>query len=259
MNVYCRVLVGIVAVIAALPSRAHAEVHRDAGNHFQLAIPDGWMHMTDAELTMMNKMAGQMGSGIRYDAGLRPQNTLPGSYPYVLIQIHRSRMSGASYDDIESALSRELNAPLQKVKEAMKDLVKDVAIGQLAVDRERNRVIMRAQLDTPWGKVQGISQGHLGSEGIVYIHSYALERDFEKYMPTFNQINDSVSFDDGYSFVPRSRSAAIWESAKTGAIGGAVVGALAGLVVFVVRKFAKTKPRTGKRGRDEMDQAELAE
>jgi hypothetical protein len=258
MNADCRIFVGMIAVIAALPSQVHAEIHRDAGNHFQLAIPNGWMHMTDAEFTMMNKMAGQIAGGIRYDAGLRQQNTLPGSYPYILIQIHRSKMSGASYDDIEKALSRELNAPIQQVKEAMKDLVKDVAIGQLAVDRERNRVIMRAQLDTPWGKVQGITQGHLGSEGIVYIHCYALERDFEKYLPTFHRINDSVRFDDGYSFVPRSRSAVIWESAKVGAIGGAVAGALIGVVVLVVRKLTKSKPRRRRRIRDEMDEGDLA-
>lgn len=252
---------GVAVVFPLGPTYVRAEVFRDAANHFQFEIPIGWVKMTDAELTMMNNVAGRIGGGIRYDAGLRQQNTLPGSYPYILVQIHKNRMSGATYEDIENALSRELNAPIQQVKEVLKDLIKDVAVGQLAVDRQRNRVLIRAQLDMPVGKVLGISQGHLGSEGIVYIHSYAFEQDFDKYLPKFNQLSDSFRYDTGYAFVPRT-SFAFLEGAKKGivpgVIGGTVAGGLVGVVVVVVRRFKKPKNRKRKRARDELDDTELA-
>jgi len=230
----------LIALLASSPV-ARAESYRDAAHHFAMDLPKGWEVMSSAELAQINAFVQQKMPGqVAYIQGFRPKGSALGSYPYSLVQLQAGN-TAASYEEIEKTLARETNGAVKKVEGSLADLVKEISVGSAILDRTHNRILVRIQMTVAGvGPVQGISVGNIGSEGIVSIHSYALENDFARHVPTFNQMNDSFKFDSGYTFTP---SAGFWQRIGAGALSGAakggIAGALIGLLVggiFFVRK-----------------------
>jgi hypothetical protein len=87
------------------------------------------------------------------------------------------------------------------------------------------------------GRVQGLSVGHLGSEGMVLLHGYAQEADFPRFVPVLERINDSFHYDPGYEFKP-GRSGFNWGSVGGKAVIGGIVGGLIGLAGWLFRKLS---------------------
>src|SRR5437764_1401012 len=88
------------------------------------------------------------------------------------------RTAGASYEEIAERLSREIHASVKEAEGAFPDLVKSTSVGSATLDRAHNRLLIRMKMDVgPIGTVQALSVGHLGSEGIVFLHCYAAEQD----------------------------------------------------------------------------------
>jgi hypothetical protein len=224
-----------------------AAPYRDAARHFTLDLPQGWEALSPEELNQINTAVKQLKAPqpIRYETGFRRSDSDPGSYPFVLLQVQTANTTGASYEELEKALSRDLNAPLKELQGQLTDVVKDMSIGTAVLDRTRNRVLVRMQMNVAGeGPVQGLSVGHLGKDGLVFLHCYATAPEFERWLPTFNQLNDSFRYDAGYTFTPGSGS--IWRKIGGGAFNGAIIGGVAGglaaLVAALFRKKAKPKP-----------------
>ncbi len=113
----------------------------------------------------------------------------------------------------------------------------------------RNRTITRLEVTLADGrKVHGISYGMLGKEGIVTLHGYALEGDFAKHLPVFNQMADSFRYDEGFQFVPGARTTARpigidWPGALVGALVGGTVGGAIGGVYLLIRRVRRLMTR----------------
>ncbi|MCI0463777.1 MAG: hypothetical protein L0Z62_43130 [Gemmataceae bacterium] len=180
-----------------------AETYHDPKWHYSFALPDGWKQMAEGEFDKLQAFVRQrrLDQKVRYATGFRPKNSLPGSYPYVLVQVQSATIN--SYEEIERGLAMDLKGPLQEVQGALGSLAKDISAGGAALDRARNRVVLRMNMDViRFGKVEAISVCHIGSEAVVSVHCYALGRDFERYLPLFIQFNDTFDFDKGYAFQP---------------------------------------------------------
>jgi hypothetical protein len=231
------------AVLLGSAGPLSARPYRDANLHCALELPADWDEMTPDELGQIREFARQSGGmNVNFTAGFRPRNSPPGSYPYVLVQWQKVNTAGASYDQIERELARELKSPLKHVKGPLKDLVENVSIGSPVLDRERSRYLLRMQMQVPGaGAVEALSVGHLGKDGVVSVHGYAESGRFAHWLPTFTQLNDSFQYDGGYGFTPGSGSG-ILSGAARGAWIGALVGALLGLVAWLRRKWKKTAP-----------------
>ncbi len=237
--------IAAVLLTCGMTLPAAAESYRDAANHFSVELPPGWHLMPAQEVQQINEAVRQRmpGSNIHYEAGFRPVDGGPGTFPYVLVQLQQGKTAGSSYEEIERSLTRELNSSIKDVEGSISDLAKNVSLNSGGLDRTRNRVLIRMQMDVAGvGKVQGFTIGHIGSEGVVFLHCYAPEKDVAALLPTYDRLSESFRFDPGYTFTPGPgfwgkvlRSAAIY-----GIIGG-IVGSLAGVVGYLLRKKSQPK------------------
>ncbi len=238
-------------VIALLPLAQPsfcAQTIRDESEHFSVELPEPWTAMPAEYVQRINDLISQRmpGSQVHYSRGFMPKGAKDGSYPYILVQFTPADFKNVSYEQLEATLSRSTGKEVKSVENAMSDLAKDLTMGVPVLDRSKNVFLARVQMDVVGaGKVQGLSIGHLSSAGIVQLHSYQLEKDFQTSLPVFNQINDSFKFDPGYEFTPGTGRGAlgnILSKAGDGAITGGAIGGVAGLLLVLFKKRNKPKP-----------------
>lgn len=125
---------------------------------------------------------------------------------------------------------------------ALRDVANNLAVDCAALDRSRNRVVIRMQLDVRTvGTVQALSVWHLGESATALVHCYARERDFANRLPTFERLNNSLQFDEGHRFVPTADSALgpfSWAGWRPGTVIGGFAGAMVGLALAVFKLVA---------------------
>jgi hypothetical protein len=216
-------------------------VHRDPKRHYELTLPDGWREMTSGEMDLINQFLRQRGldKRVQFEAGFRPRSTAPGSYPYILVQV---KNPPTSYEEVERSMADDLKAPLKEARAALGSLAGELALGSAVLDRTRNRIVLRMNMDVPlMGKVESFTVCHLGSEAVVAVHCYALKRDFEKYLPFFIQLNDTLQFDRGYAFNPGGSGVEAIGKALTPWLpyvifAGVTLPIFLGLLIFFIHK-----------------------
>ncbi len=237
-----------IAMVPILAGRCQAQTYRDDARHFSIELPRGWQAMTKAELAQVNSaIGGRFLGGVHYDGGLRHSAERVGSFPYVLIQSVKGPPSGASFEELEKALAVDFSAPLKEAQGRFSDVIRDLKVGQPALDRQSKVVIMHTQSTVNGvGATKGLSMGHLGRDNIVFIHCYAKADEFNACLPNFTRINDWFSFDRGYDFKPGKGSVGLfaWSGAGRGGLMGGAIGLMVGLVSFFIRML--NKPGTPK-------------
>jgi hypothetical protein len=218
--------------------------HQDAAYHFSLTLPLGWSVMSAQELKLINRGARSFGFGskVQYQTGFRRKNTKPGSSPYILVAAKPGRLS--SYAEVEDALENEMPKATKKAEGALSKVASNLSISTPTLDRSTNRIQFNSQVDVNGiGTMQAMSVGHIGSEGVIFVHCYALDRDFGAWATTFDRINDSFCFDEGYEFKEGvhsgwlSQAESMFRSGRgIGMLLGGAGGAVAGLVALALRK-----------------------
>lgn len=183
--------------------------HRDHEFHFSLTIPDGWRRMSRKEQDLIRAVVRQRGFDdiVQYETGFRPDGSALGTFPYVLIQVHKIKTAGMSYQQIQDSLNLGIDKPLKVVEEKFSDVLRNLTAERPVLDRPRNRIALRLQSDVAGiGKVEAFSMCHLGAESVVCVHCYAKEEGFARLFPIFTDINNSFAFDDGHDFVATKES-----------------------------------------------------
>jgi hypothetical protein len=239
-------IVFLVSSIGLWAETAQAASHRDTALHYTVELPANWVVMRSDELARINSMTGQRlgGQKIQYATGFRPRGAAAGSYPFVLVQSMPLKSAGMSYEQIEQSLAKEIPGGIKKAEGALSDLVSNAKLGSAVLDRKNNRILMHLQMDVIGvGKIQAVSLGHIGSEGVVFLHCYALKQAFDKHMPDFENIDDGFQFDEGYTFKPSaSEPKWVFSGGLVGGIVGAVVAGAVGVGAFLLN-LGKAKPR----------------
>jgi hypothetical protein len=232
-----------------------AEVYRDPAGHFTLDIPTAWEAWSSAELEELNQVARRLNATLEYGTAFRRRNTPKSGLPRVLVQVMPPH-EFTSYADVESALEHQFPGTPGKVKQVerlLKGAAQDLSVGKAVLDRSTNRYVIRTQASVPGvGTVQAISTGHVGSERIVFLHCYADERDFSDWLPTFELLNDSFQFDEGYEFGGDASARSIrglfgpvrWNNWVIGSLLGAVAGAVAGLIALQFLRLGRGRTAT---------------
>ena len=151
--------------------------------------------MTKGEIAQVNStIGGRFLGGVHYDGGLRHSADRLGRFPYVLIQVVKGPPSGASFEELEKSLAVDFSAPLKDAQGRLGDVIRDLKVGQPALDRKSKVVIMHTQSTVNGvGATKCLSTGHLGKDNIVFIHCYAKASEFSACLPNFTRINDWFS------------------------------------------------------------------
>jgi len=221
-----RPLYTIFAVASGVALLAGAEPYRDAEHHFTVSLPEGWVVMDPAVVNAATQLAKTLGQKVRYLTGFQPEGQKVGEDPYVLVHVREARLSGATYEEIEESMR---GTPEQIAK--VKGLMLQPSGADARLDRKRNRVVVEIRAGVMGlVRMQGTSFGLLGADGIVFLHCYAPEAQFDAYRPTFDAMVNSFRFDKGYEFVPSSSKPGSDRPFRPGLLSGD----LAILVIVVV-------------------------
>jgi hypothetical protein len=234
---------GKPAVPAELPPRTYINGHQ----HFSFVLPDSWVEMQPKELEQAHAFLKQHLSGLKieYDTGLRQRGARPWSYPYVLIQITPMPPGEVSYEEVEEHLRDDLPGALKQVTGTLGDMIRNTAINSAVLDRDRNLILIRMQMDVPgFGSIHGVSFSYLGKKSVIGLHCYALGDDFERLLPTFTEMSKSFKFDEGFTFHPapprKSVFDAVWLLPTI--LGVVALGLVAGAFLFLWRGKAPIEP-----------------
>jgi hypothetical protein len=221
---------------------------QDTTHHYSIDLPLAWQEMSSGELRQINQGARMLGFGskITYHAGFRRKNTKPGTCPYILVSAKPGRLS--SYEEVERALDRDIPRAVKQAEGALRTLASNMSVNGAALDRSTNRIIFRSQLDVHGaGTMQSLSVGHLGSHGVVFVHCYAFDKELSAWLPTFERINDSFHYEEGFAFgggtsLASNRNGSLESVLSSGWGLGALLGAAGGVLVALITMVCR-KPR----------------
>jgi hypothetical protein len=241
-----------VGFALALGPAASADEYKNVSRHFTFQFPNSWTPIIKDVMSKANTMANQAAPGmnINYVAGFQRVGQPPMSYPYVLVQPVSVPFNTSSYEDIEKALAKEFKTEVkeavQNAKDAFPGLIQSASLGTPVLDKANNRVIVRLEMTGPpgIGKIKGLSIGQLGSQEIVFLHCYAKDAEFDKYLPVFQSMADSFKFDPGYEFKPGQSSPSFLGNVGNGAVRGAVIGGIIGALVGVPLWYLQKRKKT---------------
>lgn len=219
-------------VFLLLVQMVFAEKYQDTTRHFAVQLPEGWSRKSPEEIASLNQEARKRMPRLKilYLDGFE----LDGSQhkdgmPYILLQWEPLKPT-TTYEDIERSL-QSYSAQAASVRAKIPDQIKDLAVGQAALDRNRNRMVARTQMKGPdEATIQSLMIGFLGKEGIVYLHCYDSDARFASMLPIFERIADSFSFDTGYHFTPGTP--VNWQPILV--ILGGIAGLLGGVIGLIV-------------------------
>jgi hypothetical protein len=237
------VAVTMALLLAAVP--ASAETYRDPANHFEFEVPGGWFTWSRESLANANRFARGVAndSNLGYSAGFQPRGRPIGTYPHLLVQVVEQSSKDVSYEDIESIISRQTWSTVRQVKGSLPDILKNVSVGSVALDREHNRVVMRMQLsNASLGTIDGLTLSMIGRDAIVSLHYYDHAKSFDQSVNNFFTYANTFEFDKGYRYKPRPSSTL--SGAQQGALVGGITGAcLAAAAAIVLRGTRGSKRR----------------
>lgn len=237
-------LLAIVVVGLPFPANgtARAENYRDDAHHYSFVLPADWVPMSTDAVAAINDLVNQRmpGRPVRYETGFQLMGQRPGSYPYILVQVQSHSTVGYSIDDIGKSFAKRAKSEVKRIEGELSDVASKLPIGDVAIDHFKNRVVMRTDAQVAGaGKIRGLSIGTIGAEGIVFLHAYAPQAQFEQYLPAFSAVIDSFRYDPGFTFVPMAaspRSSFRWKDAIGGGLAGAVICGIAGAITVLFWK-----------------------
>jgi hypothetical protein len=222
----------LLAATAILCSGSIADEYRNRLRGCAFKIPDGWVEFSEERRALTNELGRRV--NVAFTTGFQPKGQGLAGYPYVLFEFKKMSMDGVNYENLEKWFAKAAPGGLREAKGALADIAKDLSLDAAIFDRNRDRIVMGTGMVLEDGrKIKGISYGMISGEGIIWLHSYAHDDEFDRYLPIFNQMADSFRYDPGYEFVPgrtSGRGPPEW-LVSTGPIIGVFVGVLIGTIL----------------------------
>jgi hypothetical protein len=235
-----KIIIGISLFICFVTT-GYCSVNKD----FKIDTPNNWIDFPKDVLDQYSEMLSKSSDlNETYEYGYQiktAENWF--TYPYALVQVKRNgRVSEGQlkqYKEIET----EMIEGIKKAEESMVGLVS--GISQSETLYESNKKILWSVLTmdvTDIGHVKGIIAVKLTEYGFIQFMGYALEEDFNKYLPIYKKMAKSITVNDADIYKPRITDNApvifginLGQTAIT-AIIGAFIGGLVGLFFKFRRK-----------------------
>jgi hypothetical protein len=238
------VITFLTSLLAPVAS-AQTEYRLDGAN-WSITIPKGWVVAPDAALKAVNDVAQSMvaragGQPPVYVVQLLPE--IPNGR-YVLIQRQNALPAGLTFAELERLNRAQLEAQSQAIFEKFGMSAKPPTFDS---DPVRHRLIVSSQMQAGGTSLGYLSVSAFAHDAHLIVHAYAPAADFDAALPELRAIADSLRFDQGTEFVFASESSTPPQTPPAGpssnlvlkgAIVGAGLGALIGLVAWLLKRRA---------------------
>ncbi len=227
----------VVAALLIAPLAARGQTYSNTDYHYSMTLPAGWAPLPKETLDAIPRLVGKAGANMpRYEAGFKLKSNLFLGYPYVLVQTVPAH---GTLDQIEREVAKLDGKPVGGMEQIKPELAASTSVNrmQIRLDRERRRIVSQFGMTGPNGKaVQVKTVGFLTKEGVTNVHCYAESDKAADAETAFTALTDSFRLDPGYEFVEQSSGARISGGAAHGAVIGGLVGAGAGLLIYLLKK-----------------------
>lgn len=238
------------SAVCAEPS-SDTRPFRDDSQHFALRLPADWVSAHLDEIAGLNRLAAERmpQARVNYIHGFHPRSGNLATFPYLLIQTIPMPMGQIAPEAIERELAKNFQSKVAELKGSVRDVARDIEFGTVMLDRSRWRFVFRTEADRGDGtKVASASFGFLGRDGIVMLHGYGAQSDFDALQREFLTVADSFTFDTGYGYAPRAAGGFDLQRVLfTGAVGGVVGGIAAGVYALLRGRAAGVSRETESR------------
>lgn len=181
----------IVLVLASAPIMAETFDNKT----FNITFPDSWKEIPTTKIREMEAGMRALAPNAppqHFDYGYQLKSSSAWfEYPYALVKINVSgRIPEAELSKIATV---DLTEAKEKSAEDLKNVMSEVEIGQLRYDPKTDIIWMKMSSNVAdVGPIIGLSGLILTSNGFIQVACYSIRDDFEKYMPIFNSIIESV-------------------------------------------------------------------
>jgi len=249
-----RILISIVVLMALIAEPAQAgDQYKNDVHGFSVEIPDRFVSVSPNVMSQINSAVAMfLKQKVSYVACFVPLGHTSSELPRIMIQFQPWDNGEPTYEALEESLKRDVKAAIGEVKKETGLPIRSVELGQIALDRKENRIVMRMQAAVRGeGTVQALSIGMLGKSGVVFLHCYATSERFARTVPLFEVFADSFKFAPGQAYdpaeatvtsIPRqesSRSGFSWFGASRGGLYGGLIGGGIGVLALVARVWRR--------------------
>lgn len=234
----------LTLMLPALP--AGAEEVRDPTHGYRYQVPDGWYPVLASEVEALDTYLSKQLEDKKQFTYVLSFSAEPGGkmqYPYVLFQVQRSGMKGATVDDVEEAFGTFGEA----IREADEKLVElsDATADKPRLDLPRRRVLLGNRSVVAGTPVRSVSSMLLGKNRVVTLHCYAEEAAFEATLPACREWFAGFKLDPEKVWEPAGGTG-LFVGVARGALQGALIGGVIGLLGGVVLMMRRRKQREAK-------------
>jgi hypothetical protein len=240
-----------VALSAFAPGLVSGGTVIENPNHgYTLTLPDGWERIPGKAIEeLVAKVAAAAGGKIseHYDDGF--QQSAGGKwfqYPYVLVQARENgRIPEAKLAEMKS-VREGMQKGLNEAEGKLSSLVSGLSLGDTFYDASNKCILIRFSMNAPnVGEIKALTCGFLTERGILLVHCYARAADFDRQLPIFQSILDSVRISEDLRYKPRLSDKIgfdVSQSLRSGLIGGLIGGAVGVIMWLTKRKKTQGPP-----------------
>ena len=190
-------------VVFCVPTVLFAQTtYSDSQNNYSFQLPEGWEQIPQDVVDRRTAAAGRelMGKTIEYDAGFQLSEQGAFQYPYILLQEHD--VSAPAYNQLERKLEESrFKEEFSELKDQFSKAVSDAYVGEPVIDKENAAILFNLGISTSEsGDIKGLVAVMMGQDHSTRIYFYAREDNFSKWLPVFQSIVRSFSYDRGYAY-----------------------------------------------------------
>lgn len=189
----------VTVVVLFAADGAAAEPYHSTAYHFSVEPPAGWRVMDpEKSAEVKETFEGDMNVSSRFVVGFCPATPDPTVMAIVLYD--RIPMNGLTAELVERYVCDQLpvvgpGGTLNFPRENRS------GVRFSGYDRTRHRASLRLNCQDPETEYDAKVGAHVGAEGVVLV-AFVVDGKYDRYARIFDRMNDTVRFDDGYTFTP---------------------------------------------------------
>ncbi len=243
-----------LAVAALIPHLAFGAAFDQSAYGYSANFPEGWRQIPAQVLVDYSDTVKRISGGRvseKYQDGY--QRDFKGKWlvhPYILVQVKETGRVPEGQLRNMKPVRRSIEKGLGQAADGMSVVLSQAALGETLYDSTNKCLWMEFSADVAGvGPIKALSCGFLTEKGVIYFHCYSRAAEFEDLLPTFQRAMSSVGITEALRYKPHLGDPVGFDfgSVFRWTLYGALIGGVAGVIIWLVKKFQAYRTSSGPR------------
>jgi hypothetical protein len=243
-----------VALVADIPNLAFGAVFDQSRYGYSANLPEGWRQIPPKILADYSDTVNRVSGGkIRQQYQDGYQRDFNGKWlihPYILVQVQETgRVPEGQLRNLKP-VRRGIEKGLGQAADGLGDVLSQAALGETLFDSTNKCLWMQFSANVAGvGPIKAVSCGFLTEKGVIYFHCYSKAAEFEELLPAFQRAMSSVGITETWRYKPHLGDQVGFDFGTVfrRTLYGALIGGVAGAIVWSVKKFQANRTSSGPR------------